>query len=350
MNITKTFGPEIADVHFSESESGDLAGIASEIYFSLRDVPEDLALDALLKTGQQSGSLFPKLRDALGELVTHESWKVMVMHGPPPIDTELGPTPVRYLKPKENPILKTDICRALILGMAGVYPYGYDSQQPGNIHNNVVAIKSFEGKKGISANAADRLGLHNEDASYNLSEYNISPDWLTIQALRNPALVPSLVSLPNIGNLPTSTRRLLEEDFFVNHTNPGQGGDENNAQRPVSVLYGPDGQWIRLNTEQLDMDKHSIRHAEALQTLVDMASEATIELDFLPGDIVINDNRRVLHGRARYLPHQAPKYDGTDRWQRRVVAADESARIQQFEVEPRIVSPREMFAAISKSQ
>lgn len=341
MHITEKIHPEIAEVRLSEQERRAFENIANELHGDISDLPEHEAVDTMLDAGEAVAEDFPALYGALGELASHESWKTMVIHGP--IPGSLPPTPERYLEPGENLLLKEDIYRGLLLGMAGLYAYGYDSQQPGNIHNNVVAIRDQFGVRGISANPVDRLGLHVEDASYNLGDNNISPDWLTIHALRNPDIVPSLVSIPDLSKLSRESRKALEEEFFVNHTNPGQGGDENNARKPVAVLYGPRGEWVRLNTEQLDLDKHAARHVAAIREFVDLALDSMIELDFLPGDIVINDNRRVLHGRAQYKPHQMPRFDGQDRWQRRVVAADDHTRIRQFETAPRIVSPQAMF-------
>lgn len=342
MQITETIHPEIADVRLSEEEQRTLIGIAQDIRGEIEGLPEHQAVDAMLDAGEAAAEDFPGLYGALSELSTHESWKTMVVHGPVP--GLLPPTPDRYLEPGENPLFKEDVYRGVLLGMMGLYAYGYDSQQPGNIHNNVIAIKNQFGVRGISANPVDELGLHVEDASYNLGDDNISPDWLTIHALRNPHVVPSLVSIPDLTKLSREARQALEEEFFVNHTNPGQGGDQNNADKPVAVLYGPNGEWVRLNTEQLDLDRHSPRHRAALQEFVDLAVASTIDLDFLPGDIVINDNRRILHGRAQYKRHQMPRFDGEDRWQRRVVAADDASRIQRFETVPRIVSPQAMLS------
>lgn len=342
MNITETIHPEIAEVRLSDEERRAFETIASDLHPELKGLPEHEAIDTMLDAGEAAAEDLPGLYGALSELAGHESWKTMVVHGPLP--GRLPQTPDRYLEPGENPLFKEDIYRGLLLGMMGIYAYGYDSQQPGNIHNNVIAIKDQFGVRGISANPIDELGLHVEDASYNLGGNNISPDWLTIHALRNPHIVPSLVSLPDLSKLSKEAREALEEEFFVNHTNPGQGGDANNAAKPVAVLYGPNGNWVRLNTERLDLDRHSPRHAAALQEFVDLAVASTINLEFLPGDIVINDNRRILHGRAQYTKYQMPRFDGQDRWQRRMVASDDPVRIQKFEIAPRIVSPQAMLA------
>lgn len=68
-----------------------------------------------------------------------------------------------------------------------------------------------------------------------------------------------------------------------------------------------------------------------------------MNLSLRMGQIAIIDNRRVLHGRPAYQPHQAPKYDGTDRWQRRLTVANDQSRIQQHEASYRVVNPESVL-------
>jgi hypothetical protein len=355
MRVTSGEHPDIAHVRLSDTDMGVFRDAAEFIYPAAREWPEAVFLDEMEKEASGLAAFeFAGLAGMLEEFGTHGSWRVVVVHAPPPVTAELIPTPDRYLEPVENGLLKSDIHRGLILGLAEWYGYGYDSQQPGNIHNNVIAIAK-ESRQGISANAHLQLGFHTEDASYNLGEgYNVSPDWLTLHFLRNPDRVPSLVSLPDLGELSADARDALEEPFYINRTNPGQGGDANNADRPVSVIYyeAEDGSpWVRLNTEFLEEDikdgDYSAGQRAALAELKALIDGAAVELDNRPGDIVLVDNRRTWHGRKEYGPNQKPRYDGYDRWQRRLVAADSAERIQAHEIDPRIVSPAKMFGAMA---
>lgn len=281
---------------------------------------------------------------------------------PPPADDELPPTPIDYRSQAENTLLKVGVFRGLILGMAGWYGYGYTSQQPGNVINDVIAIKKLSGVHGVSANAAAELGLHTEDASYNLADavaedgsrlpndYDISPDWLTLQFLRNPDKVPTFVSAPDPNVLPDEIHALLREPWYINLTNPGQGGQDNNADLPQALLYDIPGKpetFIRANTANLIVVKDADPKAqEALDAFRGILADFAVDLPTDPGALVLIDNRRVLHGRRNYTEAKSPRWDGTDRWQQRVVCADDSVRVKSYEDAPRIINPQNLLARL----
>lgn len=68
-----------------------------------------------------------------------------------------------------------------------------------------------------------------------------------------------------------------------------------------------------------------------------------LDLALHAGQIAIIDNRRVLRGRPAFKLGQEPKYDGTDRWQRRLVVANDASRIQQHEARYRVVNPQSVI-------
>jgi hypothetical protein len=229
--------------------------------------------------------------------------------------------------------------------MADWYGYGYTTQQNAAIHNNIVQVKKLAEVAGHSASAPHELGLHVEDASYNLGEgRDISPDFLTLHYYRNPNLVPTIVSMPDWSELSRETRDILSEEWFYNRTNPAQGGENNNPDTPVSVLYGPQNDpWLRLNTAKLDVDTYEPAQQRALREIHGHLESRRTDLTLKAGQIAIIDNRRVLHGRPAFKPGQEPRYDGTDRWQRRLVVSNNSGRIQQHEAAYRIVDPERVL-------
>lgn len=68
-----------------------------------------------------------------------------------------------------------------------------------------------------------------------------------------------------------------------------------------------------------------------------------LEVAATAGQILLIDNRRVLHGRPQYRPDQAPRYDGTDRWQRRLTVANDAPRIKAHEAAYRVVHPESVL-------
>lgn len=348
----------IAGVAIAEPSAADarvLSDAANDLWPELRELDHGAAFDRMAEAGAQLRDSMPELSEKLGDLATHGAEKALVLQGPVPDDGEIGPTPTDYLSPEDNPLLRVAVARGLVLGAMGVHAYGYDSQQPFNVINNVIAIQRYGGVKGASANAKSELGLHTEDASYNLSgavmpagallgkTASINPDWLTLQFLRNPASVPTTVSAPNLDILSQSSRYLLEQPYFHNATNPGQqeSGD-NNSDVAISILHddGTPLQRLRANTDGLSVKPGAPAEAHlALAEFKRLLERSVVDLPSQPGNIVFIDNLRTLHGRRPYKRGQEPKFDGRDRWQQRVVAVDDPKRIEAFLRAKRIVSP-----------
>ncbi len=349
MGQTSEGSPDLVTIDLPSDEVETLQNVVEAVYPATLDLSEATMMDYYAGLGHELRSHLPVLAEVVDEFSTHTSWKAVVLHLNTPDDLELGPTPIEYLTPEQNPHLKQDAFRAITLGVAdGWYGYGYTSQQPGNIHNNVIAVKGYYDLEGISANPHHELGLHTEDASYNLGEgYNISPDILTLDFLRNPTGVPTMLSMPNIDGVGIHNRTILERAWFANRTNPGQGGADNDVDIPVGIVYGnnPEHPWLRINTANLGPGPHTAEEAHAMYELLHQIKLGTIDLELGPGDLLLIDNRRTLHGRRKYGPNQEPKLDGTDRWQRRLVVSQDAGRIATYEAAPRIVDPGLLFAA-----
>lgn len=345
MLLESSIRGSVLDVCLNHKEEEAFRFLVDRLYPAIYELPEYLAVNMMFAAGNEMRTSLPRLAQVLDEFSTHRSWKVLVIRHQLD-ESDIGATPDRYLGPGENPLVPPDIYRGVILGLAGWYGYGYTSQQGGVIHNNVVAIADSFGVVGISANPLDELGLHTEDASYNLGEgRNISPDFLTLHFLRNHQQIPSVVSfLPDWKQLSRQSRKVLETEFFRNKTNPGQAASDSPAK--VSVVYGPDDDpFFRINAAKLDTSGYTAEQAAALCELVTLLNRNAVDLPLQGGDIALIDNRRVAHGRRQYTAEQMPRFDGRDRWQRRLVAVSDPSRIQPFEASPRVVDPAKLFAA-----
>jgi len=334
--VTATIEPHEADV---------IDDLTQDLIPRLGEISEPYFLDAMQERSTEAKKALPELAQFMGRLAAHEGPKVTVVDFPSTTVDGVRPTPLRHLQPGEQNLFAPDVYRGALIGLADWYGYGYTTQQNSAIHNNIVQVKQLEQVAGHSASAPHELGLHVEDASYNLGAgHDISPDFLTLHYFRNPHLVPTIVSMPDWEELSKTTRDLLSEEWFYNCTNPAQGGAVNNPTRPVSVLYGPSNDpWLRLNTAKLDLDSYNPDQQAALVEMRDHLEDRRIELGLKAGQIAIIDNRRVLHGRPAFKPGQEPQYDGTDRWQRRLVVTNDAGRIQQHEASYRVVDPESVI-------
>ena len=337
--------PGIVEATISDGERRVFDDLTGDLIAELDTMSESQFLDELAARGPEARERLPEIADFMGRISTHRDAKVAIVDFSSDSVAHVRPTPTEHLKPGEQNLFAPDVYRGLLLGMANWYGYGYTTQQNQVVHNNIVQVKKLADVAGHSASAPHELGLHVEDASYNLGDgKDISPDFLTLHYFRNPHEVPTIVSMPDWGQVTPETRALLSEKWFYNRTNPAQGGSENDPTEPVSILYGPEDEpWIRLNTAKLNIDAYSPEQQTALVEIRDHLEGRRIDLPLRAGQIAIIDNRRALHGRPAFKPGQEPQYDGTDRWQRRLVVATDAERIQAHEASYRVVDPNSVI-------
>ncbi|MBI3289810.1 TauD/TfdA family dioxygenase [Candidatus Microgenomates bacterium] len=348
---SKELQPGIVSVELDSAEQTLLSNEVNDMQAGMSCFTEALFLDELQQRGDILKQRVAQVTDFLGEMSTHSGVKVAIFDLGPDSVGNIGPTPIDY-KPSEGTqnLFTSDICRGLLVALADWYGYGYTTQQDGVIHNNIIPVEEYAETIGHSGNAKYELGLHVEDASFNLGPgLDISPDFLTLHFFRNNKRVPTILSTPDWDKVSPATRDLLSEEWFFNQTNPLQGGDRNNACQPVSVIYGPsDDPWIRLNTSKLNSEAYEPNQQQALTELINHLNEHRTLIGADAGQILVFDNRRVLHGRVPYSEDDYPKYDGTDRWQRRLTVSCDMARIQEFEASRRVVDPRRLIAKVQE--
>jgi L-asparagine oxygenase len=110
-------------------------------------------------------------------------------------------------------------------------------------------------------------------------------------------------------DLDANAQALLREPAFGL---PGAGPDrmaKGIARQPVCVSCGDE---LRFQYDA-GVRGTSPRHEAALASLRAGLKRAAAEFRLLAGDLVLIDNRRVVHGRASY----SPGYEGGDRWLQR---------------------------------
>ncbi|OGH17136.1 MAG: hypothetical protein A3C30_03380 [Candidatus Levybacteria bacterium RIFCSPHIGHO2_02_FULL_40_18] len=345
--------PGVVSIKLDEPERSALQNEANDIRASIPRFTEATFLDELRQRGLILKARVGQVTDFLEGMSTHGGAKVAIFDLGPDSVKNIGPTPTEYKINEGNQnIYDPDIYRGLLVSLVDWYGYGYTTQQEGVIHNNIIPVEEYADAIGHSGNARYELGLHVEDASFNLGEgFDISPDFLTLHFFRNDKRVPTILAIPDWDQISPSTRNLLSEKWFFNQTNTMQGGARNNLGKPVSVIYGPNSDpWVRLNTSRLNLEAYEPDQVHALNEFTDHVNGQRVLVGAKAGEVVVFDNRRVLHGRAPYSEEDYPKYDGTDRWQRRLTVSCDMSRIKEFEASPRVVDPHKLLAKVTKLQ
>ena len=298
MNVTRRASAQIATIELEPQDIATILGEACDLAPRLPSLPEAALLDVLHARAQRARGRLPRLAAALEGLADHRGPRVLMVETAGLVNyTE--PTPTRHLLRGDRNLFEPDLLRAFVLGMAGLYGYGFTTQQQGLIHNNIIPIKEFEEVVGHNASSAIDLALHTEVAAYNLGDgLDISPDYVTLHFYRNQPVVPTVVAIPDWDALSPATLELLRQPWFCNRTSPAQGGRRNNAGRPISILYGPqEDPWIRLATSELELDRYGPAQQAALREFVDHMNERTFEIVAGEGTIIA-DRQPACHARA----------------------------------------------------
>jgi Taurine catabolism dioxygenase TauD, TfdA family len=353
--IVNEIHPGVVRATVAGGEFAVLHAAVCDLSDRLPDYTEAGLLDELDRRAATVRDRLPRVVELVARLARHQGPGVLVLRLPAASLVGTGPTPVEHIPPGAPNLFSPDLYRGLLVGLAGWYGYGFTSQQRGVLHNNVIATRRLSDAAGHSASARHELGLHTEEASFALGsgpdadpagEPDVSPDFFSLQFLRNPAGVPTVISMPDWARLSRRTLATLDEPWFVNPTSVAQGGLDSKVGRRMSIVYGPvDQPWVRLNTAGLNPEAYPTRQRDALVELLRHLAERSVDLALSPGDVAFIDNRRVLHGRPAYDGTSAPRYDGTDRWSRRLAASTDRGRIRRFESAPRVVDTERFLAA-----
>lgn len=203
-------------------------------------------------------------------------------------------------------------------------PFGFMYEQRGTVVQNLFPIKT-NATEQISSSSAVDLELHTETAFHSQR-----PDHLLLFCLRGDPKAGTVVSELSrfIGFLDNHTKDVLKQPVF-----------ETTLDLSFQDQFGADH---RIDTSVLSEDEETITFDKALMTgktpeaqraliLLTEAIYAARRILFLrPGEALIMDNKRTIHGRTSFKP----RFDGRDRWLKRIMirSTDETPRLSSFRI------------------
>lgn len=89
--------------------------------------------------------------------------------------------------------------------------------------------------------------------------------------------------------------------------NSGEGG----GTMEISVLFGhPEQPYLRIDPYFMPDPTDDRAASDALGRLIETLDWAQVAVPLAPGEIILVDNYRAVHGRQGFRP----RFDGTDRW------------------------------------
>jgi Fe(II)/alpha-ketoglutarate-dependent arginine beta-hydroxylase len=286
-----------------------------------------------------------RLRAALHDFRLAEPSGILVLSGLPVDDERIGPTPAEWKNRTEpSPTLPLDLAFYLVAALLGD-PIAWATQQGGRMMHDVFPIKGYE-REQIGWSSAETLVWHTEDAFH-----PFRTDYLGLMCLRNHDRVETTYA--DVGDLrldPAVEALLRQPRFFIlpddshrpENRAPEHADDPKvtdlrrrsyrqveralSDPEPVAVLFGaPDEPYLRVDPHYMQgiQGEDEEKALGALCAAVDAAMTGVV---IGPGDICVIDNYKAVHGRK---PFRA-RFDGTDRWLRRLNVARDLRRSREF--------------------
>jgi Fe(II)/alpha-ketoglutarate-dependent arginine beta-hydroxylase len=237
-------------------------------------------------------------------------------------DDELCTTPSRWKSSESSAAsLEYELITMLYGSVLGSV-FGWATQQQGHIVNDIVPMASMaEQQVGASSNV--ELAWHTEDAFH-----PGRADFICLFCLRNPTEAPTTVAtLADVqranGGLPAA---LFGPCVCIPADDAQQAGAD---EMGVDEWSGPAVEAVPILTEtdgglEMRVDPAYMLVAGDDEDLYDavtgfcrLVDEQITDVVLSPGDLLILDNRRAVHGRRPFKP----TYSGRDRWLKRVNVA-----------------------------
>lgn len=222
---------------------------------------------------------------------------------------EAGPTPSSWRDARGERAM--DIGIVLAASAIGAV-FGWRGQQDGRLVHNIMPTRGCE-QLQVGASSAAQLAWHSEDA-FHPSRANL----LLLACVRNPDEVGSLVSSVRRINLSTHDIELLGRPNVVilpDDSYPADWRAGPELTGVATVWPGSDGLCLRYDPSYSRFLHDSKEFHAAYDRLGAAIDAAGQPVPLARGDILLVDNDIAVHGR---VPFQ-PRYDGTDRWLKRVL-------------------------------
>ena len=196
--------------------------------------------------------------------------------------------------------------------------FAFARQHRGQIIQNVTPVKGHE-YDAVGTGSRSLLDWHSEDAFD-----DAHPQFVGLFCVRGDERVQT--ALAPVDRIPLTDEEdaVLRQPRFMHGIDKASGGTgrpEDGVQGPA--LYGEDGKrFVRIDMDCAAAVAGDDEAAAALKAFHDGADNAGLYVTLREGDILLFDNRRVMHARTPF----EPRYDGTDRWLQRVIISDDLGR------------------------
>ena len=304
--------PEDGIIHADARVAGSLADAALGIARKYADRPiddHDLLVEAEVAMRLASSDLVCKL---VSFRLAGSRDGILLLRGLP-LDVELPPTPHGgAFRGAWTDLSVATVVQLMVMSMLGDV-ISYADEKDGRLIQDICPVPGAEDRQENTGSCL--LELHTEDGFH-----PNKPHFLSLLCLRSDHHGEAMTVAGGVRAVlpllsPEHARVLREPWFRVRLASSFVGTERTAYSAPMPVLSGP------LHDPDLCVDFH------ATEPMTELARDAVEELRGLllsslvgtvlePGDMLLVDNRKAVHGRTDF----SPRYDGEDRWLRRCFA------------------------------
>jgi L-asparagine oxygenase len=186
----------------------------------------------------------------------------------------------------------------------------YEAECYGRIFQDVVPTQSMAMNQ-TSLGSNTELEIHTEQAFSKLR-----PDIISLACLRGDknALTHILPVKRIISNITTEELEMLRKPLWntgidLSFKLNGHDFIEGNIRGPMSIINGEDEDPLLIFDQDL-MKGTTVESEQMIQKVVDIYYKQRLSHNLKPGEIILIDNLRAVHGRSPFFP----KFDGYDRF------------------------------------
>lgn len=264
----------------------------------------------------------PELRRRIREFkLFAPAGDVLLLRGLIPESVRLPPTVERPYASYEGEAQTAAVLLAGVMSLFGE-PFNYTSLYKGRLVQSMVPVPSMEFTQ-TSQSSAGMLDWHVEDG-YRADRC----DFVGLLCLRGDPTSASQYAQAKDLELSPEVRATLRQKRFHVKPDPAHTLPEDSERRQVRVLSGSDeAPEIVYDTHHIGpIDDDDVEAAAALRELHASLDKAHISHVMSRGDLLVFDNKRVVHARTPFVA----RFDGTDRWLMRVMVCANAVTFRRW--------------------
>lgn len=338
-------------IELSEQEAGETYELVRRAAWDYKSFDDE---EFLRSATVLAHALPERLRSELNVFRLSECDDVCVIRGFRIEDGKIGLTPNHWRERDPGRTREEDTFFGLCCSLLGE-PIGWATQQDGRVLHDIHPIREHETEQ-LGSGSSEELTWHTEDAFQPLRT-----DYLGLFCLRNPDSVETTWSSVATRDLqPEFVESLFDEKFPIrpdrSHLPQNTGGtaslsaaeqqllaraydwtvarDEHPDE--IAVFFGDRSDpYLRIDPYFMEADSLDERHRKAFNAVTTAIDSRISGYALQPGEILILDNYRAVHGRRAFKA----RYDGRDRWLKRLnIARDlRKSRSRRISAESRVI-------------